>query len=261
MDTTYYYNETLKKYIKIFGALFSNYKIYHGEKEIRIPIVYGHKSKMYVDKIQNSFDEDKQRPGEILLPVMSYRLTNIEFDIERKTPNTKIYDNSAENDIDFIFMPKPFNLNFELYVWTKYENDMYQILEQLLYCFSSKIIISTNIFPSMSIYWDMIMILNDNTDETENYEYGQDNTLKEMKWRLNFTIKGFLFSNTIKEKLIKKVTVNYKEYDKNNEIDPESILQEEIYEVNPFDSLEEDDYNIKLTKTINNKIYITFMGK
>jgi len=259
MDTTYYYNETIKKYIKIFGALFSNWKIKHGTNEIRVPIVYGNKSKIYQEHKQNTSNE---RPGEILLPVMSYRLNGIESDIERRTQPVNIYDNSTINNIDYIKSPKPINLNFDLYIWTKYENDMYQLLEQLIVNFSPKKIVSINIFPDMNFRWDMLMTLNDNTDETENYEYGEENTLKEMKWRLSFTVKGYLFSNTFKENLIKMVTTNYKGYDDDNgEIDSEKIIQEEIYEVNPFSSLEIDDYNIKLTKTINDKTYITFIEK
>lgn len=259
MDTTHFYNETIKKYIKIFGALFSNWKIKHGTNEIRVPIVYGNKSKIYQEHKQNVSEDE--RPGEILLPVMSYRLSSIESDLERRTQPVNIYDNSATNNIDYIHAPKPVDLNFDLYIWTKYENDMYQLLEQFFINFSPKKIITINIFPDMTYRWDMLMILNDNSDETENYEYGEDNTLKEMKWRLSFTIKGYLFSDTFKENLIKIVTANYKGYDDEGEIDSEKILQEEIYEVNPFSSLEDDNYNIKLTKTINDKTYITFIEK
>jgi hypothetical protein len=262
MNNEYFYNESLKKYIKIFGALFSNYKIYHDNKEIRVQIVYGNKSKIYVDKTQNAFHEiPTQRPGEILLPLMSYQLSSIVFDLERKVPNNKLYNNSNENTIDYVYMPKPFNINFELFLWTKYENDMYQLLEQILYNHCTKIIISTNLFPTMSFKWDLPIILNNNLNDNHIMEYGQDNTLKEMKWKLDFTVKGYLFSNTFNENLIKIVTANYKGYDDSGEIDPDKIYQEEIYEVNPFESEEDDDWNIKLTKTIGDKTYITFIPK
>lgn len=257
---SYYYNQTIKKYIQMFGSLFSNYKIYHGEKEIRVPISYGFKSKMYLDKTQNV--EESVRPGEIQLPRFSYTLNSIESDIERRSQQmVKLYDNSDENNINYIMLQKPFDLNFDLFLWTKYENDAYQILEQILFNFSPNKIYSTNIFPDMSYRWNITLLLNDNSNETENMEFGEDNTLKEVKWRFNFTLKGLLFSNTFIENLIKIVTVNYKGYDENDEIDPEKIYEEEIYEVNPFDSLETDDYNIKLTKTIGDRTYITFIEK
>lgn len=265
----YFYNETIRKYIVIFGSLFSNIHVKREDPyglndiDVRIPIRYANKSKMYLDIKQNV--NEALRPGEILLPALSFSLEEISFDNERKKlPNLLTYCNDGSTSISkTIQTPKPFNFSFVLYIWTKHETDMFQVLEQVLFNSTPSIKVTINSIPELSMKTDIAIIYESNSSDAE---IGEDMTseassIRFHKWRVNYTLKGFLYSDITDSKIIKTVDVNWKTYDFDGNIDEDSLILNQNFQVYPYESIQSDDYKIKLTRTENESVIINFYDK
>jgi hypothetical protein len=79
----------------------------------------------------------------------------------------------------------PLNISYTLYIWTMYQEDMNQILEQCFLKFSPVAYIRVR-----GVWWEVIVTL-DSTANNIDIEPG-DNKLRVMKYQLNMTAKTYL---------------------------------------------------------------------
>lgn len=79
----------------------------------------------------------------------------------------------------------PVNINYTLYIWTLYEEDMNQILEQCFLKFSSVAYLQVK-----GVYWEVIVTL-DSTANNMDLEPG-DAKIRVLKYQLNMTAKSYI---------------------------------------------------------------------
>ena len=134
----YFYNETTRKYVAIFGTYFNQLKIKrtidaNTEQEMIVPISYAPFQKILARITQ---DANLDRPTAITLPRMSFELNSMTYDGERKiNPTTKIRKQTIEdgsNGRGYVYAGVPYNLEFSLYIMTKYSEDAAKIMEQIV---------------------------------------------------------------------------------------------------------------------------------
>jgi hypothetical protein len=259
----YFYYSSFRRYIKIFGSLFSNVHVKRIDPygihdiDITVPIRYGNKSKMYIDITQNN--SNANRPGEVLLPAMSFTIDGIDYDLIRSQTDSVLMKTNLENgSAKWIDTPKPFDLLFTLYVWTKFEDDLYQILEQILVFIYPQIAVNIREFPSFNINRLIRIIPESNAPDAE---IGADLTedassIRISKWRFTFRMKCYLYNIIKTSAIIKEVNTNWKTYDPyTGDIDENSEIRGEQYRVKPFNSIETDNYQIEETISEDGKIY------
>ena len=84
---------------------------------------------------------DLNRPVEIQLPRMSFEFNGITYDPQRKLTTTQTFQavDKDDNKIKETYMPVPYNMNFELSIYTKINDDMLQIIEQILPYFPTRV--------------------------------------------------------------------------------------------------------------------------
>ena len=89
MFGTYFYNETIKRSISVFGTLFNNIDIKKTQSDgtvltqQKVPISYGPKQKFLLRLTEDA----KQRDGavtSISLPRMAFEMTGLEYDPSRQ---------------------------------------------------------------------------------------------------------------------------------------------------------------------------------
>lgn len=141
MFGTYFYNETIKRSISIFGTLFNNIKVKKTKSdgtvltEQLVPISYGPKQKFLQRLAEEPNLSDGNRTA-ISLPRMAFQLTGFEYDATRQQNKIIRHGKSAlESDgvnRGFQYQPAPYNLNFSLSVLAKNAIDALQIVEQIL---------------------------------------------------------------------------------------------------------------------------------
>ena len=89
MFGTYFYNETIKRSISIFGTLFNNIKVKKTKSdgtiltEQLVPISYGPKQKFLQRLAEEPNLNDGNRTA-ISLPRMAFQLTGFEYDANRQ---------------------------------------------------------------------------------------------------------------------------------------------------------------------------------
>ena len=102
-------------------------------------------------------------------------------------------------------MPVPYNIGFELNIFTKLNDDALQIVEQILPYFQPSFNLTVDLVSSIGEKRDIPVIL-DNISFQDDYE-GDFATRRALIYTLNFTAKTYLFGPIAKttDGLIKKV--------------------------------------------------------
>ena len=209
---TYYYHEIMRKTIIGFGTLFNQIYIKHENKDdttlddTKVGLAYGPQQKFFA-KIREQANLTKAVA--ITLPRMSFEMTTISYDPTRKSGITQTFKASDGTNLKKVFMPVPYNIGFELSIFSKLNDDALQIVEQILPYFQPSFNITINLIKSIGEKRDIPIVL-DNISFRDEYE-GDFSTRTALIYTLQFTAKTYLFGpvSDSSDGLIKKVQVDY----------------------------------------------------
>lgn len=211
---TYYYHEIMRKTIVAFGTLFNQIHIRHDDgdgnlySELKVPLAYG-PSQKFLARIEQQADLNK--PVQITLPRMSFEMNGIQYDSTRKTGITQTFKAVDKNTsaVKKVFMPVPYNINFELNILSKLNDDALQIVEQILPYFQPSFNVTIDLISSIGEKRDIPIVL-DSISFQDDYE-GDFSTRRALIYTLRFTAKTYMFGPVAdsSEGLIKKVQVDY----------------------------------------------------
>lgn len=204
-----FYFQTIRKYVTLFGTLFNEISITKEnptsgrlEQLIRVPITYAPKEKMLA-RVQ--MDPDIDRPSATVpLPYMSFEMTNVSYDGNRKLITTNRMskkDADDPNKLKYQYNPVPYNFGFRLYVYVKNAEDGTKIIEQILPYFTPDFTVSVNLIPEMSVTMEIPVVMNSIYQE-DTYE-GDFRERRAIIWTLDFTLKGYIYGPIKKSAVIK----------------------------------------------------------
>jgi hypothetical protein len=205
---TYYYHEIIRKTIVSFGTVFNDIVIKHKDSsgsdynDIKVPLSYGPAQK-FLARLEQQADLNK--PIQISLPRMSFEMNNVAYDPSRKTGVTQTFKASDGTKMKKVYMPVPYNIGFELSIFTKLNDDALQIVEQILPYFQPSFNLTVDLVNSIGEKRDIPVIL-DNVAFQDDYE-GDFSTRRALIYTLSFTAKTYLFGPIAETTsgLIKKV--------------------------------------------------------
>jgi hypothetical protein len=210
----YFYNESIRKTIIIFGNLFNNIEIRQKREDnsvffrSKVPIAYGPTQK-FLARLREVPDLNK--PVQVTMPRISFQVTGISYDGERKLPTTTAFcsKNVTTGELNMAYMPAPYNINFELSIMTKLEDDMLQIVEQILPYFQPNLKVRATILEPIEEKRDLDIVL-DNISPSDSYE-GDFKERRALIWTLKFTVKTFIFgavsTESMDSQIIKNVSI------------------------------------------------------
>lgn len=205
----YFYNEILRRTIIGFGTLFNSIEVQQENSVLRIPLAYGPTQK-FLARIEQSPDLNK--PTAITLPRMSFEFTGLTYDPSRKVTTTQTFiakDKDDGTESKKSFMPVPYNMQFELSIFTKLNDDALQIVEQILPYFQPSYNLTIELVDQIKEKRDVPIILESVTMQ-DDYE-GDFSTRRVLYYTLRFTAKTYLFgpTSTASRDIIKRSTVSY----------------------------------------------------
>ena len=212
----YFYHEILRKTVIGFGTLFNNIEIRQTNNQnevvsvLKVPLVYGPIQK-FLARVEQQ--PNLNTPTQITLPRMSFEFTGLSYDATRKLTTTQTFlSKSVTNgtDIKKTYMPVPYNMDFELSIMTKLNDDMLQIVEQILPYFQPSYTLTINLIDSIGEKRDIPIIL-DNVLMEDDYE-GDYTTRRALIYTLKFTAKIYLFgpvSSGVSKDIIQKVSIGF----------------------------------------------------
>tara|TARA_B100001250_G_scaffold387225_1_gene384407 strand:+ start:338 stop:1339 length:1002 start_codon:yes stop_codon:yes gene_type:complete len=205
----YFYNEILRRTIISFGTLFNGITVKQENSTIKVPLAYGPTQK-FLARLEQSPDLNKSTA--MTLPRMSFEFTGLTYDPSRKVTTTQRYtvtDPVDGKETNKVFMPVPYNMQFELAIMCKLNDDALQITEQILPYFQPAYNVSVNLVGAINEKRDVPIIL-ENITMQDDYE-GDFTARRVLLYTLRFTAKTYMFGpvTSATKDIIKKSTVTY----------------------------------------------------
>ena len=206
----YFYNEILRRTIISFGTLFNGITVKQDDSTIKVPLAYGPTQK-FLARLEQSPDLNKATA--ITLPRMSFEFTGLTYDPARKVTTSQqftVKDPDTGKDSKKAYLPVPYNMQFELAIMCKLNDDALQITEQILPYFQTAYNVTVNLVSSIKEKRDIPIVLENITME-DDYE-GDFTQRRVLLYTLRFTAKTYLFGpvSDASKDIIKKSTVNYR---------------------------------------------------
>ena len=211
----YFYNEILRRTIISFGTLFNNNSIKQEDSSdnvvsvVKVPLAYGPTQK-FLARLEQSPDLNK--PFAITLPRMSFEFTGLTYDSTRKVTTTQTFtvkDPDSGTESKKAFMPVPYNMQFELSIMSKLNDDALQIVEQILPYFQPAYNLTVELVEALQEKRDIPVVL-ENITMQDDYE-GDFTSRRVLLYTLRFTAKTYLFgpASSATKDIIKKATISY----------------------------------------------------
>jgi hypothetical protein len=259
--TNYFYNQTTRKYVALFGTLFNQLTIERSTtdgsvtQKMIVPLSYAPFQKVLA-RITQDPDLLNSRTQAITLPRMSFEITNMQYDPARKLASTRrIVKNKAETPSggrNFVYNAVPYNVDFSLYIMTRYSEDAVKILEQIIPFFTPDFTVTARMIDSIDPL-DIPIILNSVTNE-ELYE-GDFIERQTVLYTLTFTLKGWYFGPEKERKVIKFIEMHHATSTTANSAFEEEVNVYPIILANTdigWNDVEFDDDWVPKTEYINN---------
>jgi len=218
MLTNHFYHEIIRKTIVSFGTLFNNIEIQHTDKSgktvsvVKVPVSYGPQQKFLARVSQGrDYQGDSTIGTTLTLPRMSFEVMGMNYDATRKVSTMQSFKSVNKETNKFVkaFMPVPYNINMNLSILAKLNEDAIQILEQILPYFQPAFNLTIDLVDIIGEKRDMPITL-ENIQMEDNYE-DDFLTRRALVYTLSFTCKTYLFGpiNNSTDGLIKKVQTDY----------------------------------------------------
>jgi len=133
LGQSYFYNETLKKIVAVFGTLFNDIEVANisagkmvGVK--RVSLAYAPKEK-FLARIEADVENDIA----LKLPRMSFEMVDISYDETTKLNSlNRTVQTNSDGDKVKVWQCAPYQLSFELNIMSRGQDEALQILEQIL---------------------------------------------------------------------------------------------------------------------------------
>lgn len=257
----YFYRSLIRNYVVAFGSLFSNIRIKDWDsvteawvEDIKIPVSYGSKEK-HLARV--SLRETGTEDVALTLPRIAFVVSGITYDssraINRKNRITK--SNLPSTTTRRSLQPGiPYDINFELSVLTKKNEDATKIVEQIIPFFSPEMFFTLKISygsegdgTADNLILDVPIILNGVSTE-DTYD-GDFESRRAITWTFNFTMKAKFYGPvTTPGGIIKTTITNFTEQNERVTVIP--VVDGKTLEEITVD----DDYGYEVTiETIENE--------
>ncbi len=155
MFGTHFYHAKIRKSVALFGRLFNNIYVVRKNSagavlnQLKVPLAYAPKQK-FLERIRENPELLGDTKVAIKLPRMSFEITSFTYDNTRQL--TKLSNFVAEGSTiqqrQRFYSPVPYNINFQLNIYAKNQDDALQVVEQILPTFNPQYTLTIKPFPT-----------------------------------------------------------------------------------------------------------------
>lgn len=155
MFGTHFYHEKIRKSVSIFGRLFNNIYVVRKNatggvlNQLKVPLSYAPKEK-YLERVRQNPNLDTDTKVAIKLPRMSFEITSFAYDNTRQLQKVSnfVAQGATKEVRQKFYSPVPYNINFDLNIYAKNQDDALQIVEQILPTFNPQYNLTIKPFPN-----------------------------------------------------------------------------------------------------------------
>jgi len=214
----HFYHKSIRNTVIAFGTIFNNINIKRLDSSgnplqtVRVPLSYAPKEKFIARLDQNSNLTGDDSSVAITLPRMSFDVTGYAYDGSRKLNKNQRYSvaKNASGDEKKVFTqysPVPYDVSFELNVFTATSDDGLQIIEQILPYFQPDYTVTMIIDRDiMDTKRDIPFIL-ESVDYEDSYQ-GALTDRRRIIYTLKFTAKIYLYGPISSSAIIRQTSVD-----------------------------------------------------
>jgi hypothetical protein len=210
MFGTYFYHQRIRKSVAVFGSLFNNLHVLRKNSagavisQVKVPLSYAPK-RDFIERLRSQTNgEDAEKQLAIKLPRISFEIVNIVYDPARQlskvnqfnTTGTSVYDRNK------VKTPVPYNINFQLNIYAKSQDDALQIVEQIVPYFAPQYTLTIKPIAGEDILEDSPISLQ-SVSFTDDYE-GALEQRRSILYTLDFEMKINFYGPVTTGKIIRQ---------------------------------------------------------
>ena len=248
----HFYHKQIRNTVIAFGTIFNNINIKRLDssgnplQSLKVPLSYSPKEKFIARLDQQASLTGTDSSVAITLPRMAFDITGYEYDPSRKLNKNQrvgvVTTNADTTKLNAQYSPVPYDVSFELNVFTATSDDGLQIIEQILPYFQPDYTVTMWESRTMDTKRDIPFILG-RVDYEDSYA-GNLTTTRRITYTLNFTAKIYLYGPISTSAVIKKVSADL--YD--NTADQSPFRKERVTVTpNPTSADKDDTYTYTTT--------------
>ena len=216
MFGTYFYHKRVRSAVSVFGSLFNNLYVLRknsaGEtiSQVKVPLSYAPK-RNFISRIEAMTNgEVNERVVAIKLPRMSFEINGIAYDETRQLNKmnnlNKVLAGSTVSR-QKLFTATPYNINFDLNVYAKSQDDALQIVEQIFPFFTPQYTVTVKPFSNITDLTEDVPITLTSTNFSDDFE-GSIEQRRTIIYTLSFEMKINFYGPLNTSKIIREVSNN-----------------------------------------------------
>jgi len=210
---------------------------------MKVPLAYSPTQK-FLARLEQV--QDLNKPVQMSLPRMSFEFLGLTYDTSRKVTTTQTFLSGLTTDKTQprkTYMPVPYNMSFELSIYTKLNDDMLQIVEQILPYFQPAYTLTVDLIDTIGEKRDVPIVF-EGIEMRDEYE-GDFSQRRALIYTLRFVAKTYLFGpvSDVSKDIIKKASIGF------SAGDSRGSTRDLTYRVDPV-----------ATKSYTNNIVTTLVG-
>ena len=213
----HFYHKQIRNTVIAFGTIFNNINIKRLDssgnplQNIRVPLSYSPKEKFIARLEQQADLTGDDSSVAITLPRMAFDITGYAYDASRKLNKNQrvgvVTTNADTTKLNTQYSPVPYDVSFELNVFTATSDDGLQIIEQILPYFQPDYTVTMIIDRDiMDTKRDIPFIL-ESVDYEDSYQ-GALTDRRRIIYTLKFTAKIYLYGPISSSAIIRKVSAD-----------------------------------------------------
>jgi hypothetical protein len=208
----YYFNDTISIYTIGIGSIFNKLNVQRIDentiKTIPVPLSYMGKLHYYFKKYKKFPDKYNIKS---ILPMMVFTFTGLEIDSSRmngKFETLKFNNRVSAGISNWCRSAIPYKFKFTISIWTKYQTEMNQLLEQILaqYPQASRQLHIREI-PVLNASRNCRITLEGISPDIQN-EFEAENGDRVLMCDINLSLDGYLYPPIEQSELINEIDIN-----------------------------------------------------
>jgi hypothetical protein len=215
---SYFYNERIRKSVAMFGSLFNNIYVIRKNaagsviSTVKVPISYAPK-RDFLERIRESADLDNDQNVAIKLPRMSFEILGFSYNPIRQLNKmgnvNRVATTSATPEVNRskIYNYVPYDINFQLQIYAKTQDDALQIVEQILPFFAPQYSLTIKPFSDYADIKEDVPITLDGLSISDDFE-GELGNRRTIIYALDFLMQANFYQGINESAIIRKVINN-----------------------------------------------------
>jgi len=212
----YFYNKRVRTSVSIFGSLFNDIHVLRtnaaGEviSQVKVPLSYAPKRNFIERLTEMANGEEAERRVAMKLPRMSFEITDMSYDPTRQLPKINAFQQTISGDVNKsrkIFTGVPYNMQFQLNVYAKTQDDALQIVEQILPYFAPQYNLTVKPFMDYPDVKEDVPITLQSVTFSDDYE-GSLEQRRTIVYTLDFQMKINFYGPDRTASIIREVNSN-----------------------------------------------------